>query len=271
MCNKYLHIQGTQMSYDMQIVDSAISEELRNSVWQYLLNSRWCTAWKPVGRMNYINYTPAVDSEVAHFRAMSRPNFATFQHRAGFASDDASLAAHPPLLELWTAINAQFDNQFTIEGWPEELPNDPADKSWEPPATTDTALEPGWRVYANAQHDETQKRTHGVHRDNPFVDIDNYWTILFCANPVWYPSWFADCVYYPDDDAGVTGDRQQIQNQHGGHNQNRNFPIGWPERIVAPAPGRIIAYDSRWLHTTHPAAAWAPVPRRVVAFRVRKK
>ena len=27
---------------------------------------------------------------------------------------------------------------------------------------------------------------------------------------MWYPSWFADCVYYPDDDAGATGDAANV-------------------------------------------------------------
>ena len=55
------------------------------------------------------------------------------------------------------------------------------------------------------------------------------------------------------------------------NNQNRNFAVGWANKIVSPVPGRIIAYDGRTLHTTHPTAAWCPVQRRVVAFRVSKK
>lgn len=257
------------MSYDMNVIDNIITDDLRNRVWNYLLNSRWTTAWKPVGRLNYVSYTPAVDSEFAHFKSIARPNFSTTQHRAAFASDEASLQAHPVMLELWNAINAQFDNQFELSGHPEEVPSDPTDTSWEAPATVDPTLKQGWRVYASAQADETQKRTHGVHRDSPFVDEDKNWTILFCANPEWYPTWYADCVFYSEDPSGYTGDHQQHQNI-GALNQNRNYNIGWPEKIVSPVPGRIIAYDGRWLHTTHPAATWCPAMRRVVAFRARK-
>lgn len=259
------------MTYDMNVIDGAISEELRGRVWQYLLNSRWCTAWKPVGKVSYVNYTPSIDSEVAYFRAMTRPNFSTFQHRAGFASDEQSLRAHSVLFELWQAINSALGDQFELTGHPEEVPSDPDDSTWTPPQTADANLSPGWRVYANGQTDETQKRTHGIHRDSPFVNEDKFWTILFCANPEWYPTWLGDCVYYPDDVEGVTGDRQQYQNMNGGHNQNRNFPVGWANKIVSPVSGRIIAYDGRTLHTTHPTAAWCPVQRRVVAFRVSKK
>jgi hypothetical protein len=261
------------MEYDLKIIDDAISPELRAEVWTYLLNSRWCASWKPVGMFKYGTYTPAQQGDYAHFLYQSRPNFATFQHRAAFASDEASLAQHPVINRLWQAINAQFDNQFEIAGHPEEMPVPPNEPSWEPPATQDPTLMQGWRVYANAQFDESQKRTHGVHRDSIFVDDDKNFTILYFANPVWYPSWFGDCVYYPDDPEGTTGDHQQIQNQGGntGGNQNRNFNINWPTHIVSPRPGRIVAYDGRWLHTTHPTAVWCPTPRRAVAFRVRKR
>lgn len=259
------------MEYDINIIDKAIDEKLRNDVWQYLLNSKWWTVWKPFSKLNYVSYTPAIDSEVAHFKALARPNFATAQHRAGFASDEESLKAHPVLLELWQAINSVLGNQFELTGEPEDIPSDPNDLSWKPPQPVDTNLSAGWRVYANGQTDETQKRTHGVHRDSPFVNEDQNWTILFCANPEWYPTWLGDCVYYPDDVEGDTGDRQQYQNMNGGHNQNRNFAVGWANKIVSPVPGRIIAYDGRTLHTTHPTAAWCPVQRRVVAFRVKKK
>ncbi len=258
------------MSYDMKIIDGAIPDELRQRVWNYLLNSRWGTMWKPVGGRQYVNYIPAIDSEFAYFRAKTTNTVNTLQHRAAFASDDASLAAHPVLVELWEKINALFENQFTISGHPEGLPVQEGDPTWEPPDPANPNLGKGWRVYANGQTDESSKRTHGVHRDSPYVNEDKNWTILFCANPEWYPTWYGDCVFYGEDPEGITGDHQQHQNVNGHINQNRNFKIGWPEKIVSPLPGRIIAYDGRYLHTTHPTAIWCQVQRRVVAFRVRK-
>lgn len=258
------------MAYDMQIIDGAISDELRNRVWNYITNYNWGTMWKPIGTKQFVNYNPAIDSEYAYYRAMTRNTLNTLQHRAAFASDDRSLNNHPVLKELWDQINSLLDNQFTIAGYPEGMPGDPDDPAWQPPATENPDLKQGWRVYANGQTDEASKRTHGVHRDSPFMDDDKNFTILFCANPEWYPSWFADCVYYAEDPDGTTGDHQQLQNINGHQNQNRNFNLGWASKIVSPVSGRIIAYDSRWLHTTHPSATWAPIPRRVVAFRVRK-
>jgi hypothetical protein len=259
------------LTYEQQIIDGAISDDLRNRVWKYLLNSKWATMWKPVGRALYTEYVPAVQTDYAYWLASTKTTPNTQQHRAAFASDEESLKKHPVLFELWNAINAQFDNQFEIAGHPEGLPHKPDDPSWAPPTPANPNLSAGWRVYASAQTDENSKRTHGVHRDSPFVDDDSYWTILFCANPEWYPTWFADCIFYPDDVEGLTGDHQQLQNADGFQNQNRNFNVGWPDKVVSPVPGRIIAYDGRSLHTTHPAAQWATAQRRVVAFRVRKK
>ena len=260
------------MSYDMTIIDGAISNDLRQRVWEYLENSTWCATWKVPTRNGSQtgNYVPAQDPDRIWFSWQHRFNTSTFQHRAAFASDIQSLAQHPVLLELWNGINQALGNQFDIAGYPEGMPADPKDPLWIAPETADPNLTPGWRVYANAQFDETQKRTHGVHRDNPFVNDDKNYTILFTANPEWYPTWYADCVFYDDDPNGETGDHQQLQNQLGNLNQNRNFPVGWASKIVSPRPGRILCYDSRWLHTTHPSAIWCPVPRRVVAFRARK-
>lgn len=260
------------MEYELRVEDNAISDELRQRVWSYLGKQRWSATWKPIGRAMHGDYVPSRDGEYAFYKWASRQSPSTYQHRAGFASDEETLKKHPVIVELWQAINAHFNNEFELTGHPEEITHDPADTSWDAPTPVDTNLEAGWRVYSSAQFDESSKRTHGVHRDSPFVDDDKNWTILFCANPEWYPTWFADCVFYHEDPEGKTGDRQQYQNMNGVQNQNRNFPIGWPKQIVSPAPGRIIAYDGRNLHTTHPAASWGPgVPRRVVAFRVQKK
>jgi len=258
------------MTYGMEIIDGAISDELRNRVWKYITDYTWATMWKPVGTKLHVSYNPAIDSEYAYYRAMTRGSANTVQHRAAFASDDKSLAEHVVLKELWDSVNSVLGNQFTISGHPEGMPGDLSDSAWTCPATEDPTLKPGWRVYANAQTDESNKRTHGVHRDSPFVDEDKNWSILFCANPIWYPTWYGDCIFYGEDPEGATGDHQQLQNIAGYQNQNRNYNVGWAEKIVNPLSGRIIAYDGRWLHTTHPTAAWAPVPRRVVAFRARK-
>jgi hypothetical protein len=128
-------------------------------------------------------------------------------------------------------------------------------------------LEPGWRVYTNGQYQEPIKRSHGIHRDSPDLDDPTQATILYVANLEWFPSWFAEIVYY---DSESTGDHQQFQIVDEDA-QRRDFNLGWANKIVSPVPGRIICYDGRTLHTTRPAAAWAKEPRITLAFRVKLK
>jgi hypothetical protein len=56
---------------------------------------------------------------------------------------------------------------------------------WQPPATQDTNLKQGWRVYASGQPNEFVKRSHGVHRDTIDLNDDTTRTILYVANLEW--------------------------------------------------------------------------------------
>ena len=194
-----------------------------------------------------------------------------WMHRACFASDEPSLEKnHPILWKLWQSINQSLGDRYVIEGYPEGMAVSATDPFWTAPATENPALEQGWRVYANGQLDETIKRSHGVHRDTINLNDNQSRTILYVANLEWYPTWFGECVFYPDDTDGVSGDTQQFQK---GYGQSRDFKVGWMDcgKIVSPVPGRIIDYDGRTLHTTRPTAIWAPDIRKVIAFRVKLK
>ena len=194
-----------------------------------------------------------------------------WMHRACFASDEPSLKKnHPIIWKLWQSINLALGDRYVIEGYPEGMAVPESDPFWTAPATENPELEQGWRVYANGQLDETIKRSHGVHRDTIDLNDNQSRTILYVANLEWYPTWFGECVFYPDDPNGVSGDTQQFQK---GYGQSRDFKVGWMDdgKIVSPVPGRIIDYDGRTLHTTRPTAVWAPDIRKVIAFRVKLK
>jgi hypothetical protein len=197
-----------------------------------------------------------------------------FMPRACFGSDEHSLLQnHQPVYDLWKKINSALGNEFVIEGSPEGMPMDELDDPiWQVPDPVNPNLEKGWRVYANAQPSESIKRSHGIHRDTIDLDDDSCYTLLYVANPEWYPSWFAECIFYPNDLENETGDTQQYQSILQA-NQSRNFSIGWADegKMISPKPGRIILYDGRTLHTTRPSAIWAKSPRKVIAFRIRKK
>lgn len=259
---------------NVQVFDDVFPEAERKLIWKYIENQQWHVYWKSTSFPGETyNFIPAKDKR---WRNVDPVRFLPHMYmpRAAFASDEASLQErHPFLFSFWEKINNFLGNEFTITGCPEGIVTEnKGDPSWVAPPTVDTTLEQGWRVYANAQPSETIKRSHGVHRDTIDLNDTTSYTLLYVANMEWYPSWFGECVYYPDDNNDITGDYQQFQSVLPS-NQNRNFKIGWADdgKIVSPKPGRIILYDGRTLHTTRPTAMWALAPRKVIAFRIRKK
>jgi hypothetical protein len=259
-------------SVDVNVYDNLLSEELRKEVWEYINNQTWYATYKPVGKYTS-TYIPSQEFFIQETHKSMSLRFPTmWMHRTCFSSDEVGLETnHPIIWKLWKTINSFFDNKYVIEGCPEDMPvlDNP---EWAAPLTENLELEQGWRVYANGQLDESVKRSHGIHRDTIDIADSTSRTILYVANLEWYPSWFAECVFYPDDPMGYTGDHQQFQRKHS-LGQGRGFNIGWGDKgkIVSPVPGRIIDYDGRTLHTTRPTAVWANEIRKTIAFRVRLK
>lgn len=257
---------------DIKIHDNVIPLEFREKVWDYINNQKWYATWRPVAPY-MTEHTPSLGNFMrASHKIMSLRLPTMWMHRACFGSDEHSLKENHPLIwELWNKINAHAGNIYEITGTPEDMSAYPLDhENWQPPATVDPNLSQGWRVYSGGQLDESIKRSHGVHRDTIKIDDDSTRTILYVANLEWYPSWFAECIFYPEDPKGETGDYQQFQK--GSYSQARDFNIGWLDegKIVSPKPGRIMDYDGRTLHTTRPTAVWAKEIRKVIAFRVRR-
>ena len=247
---------------NIKIIDNAVPLELRTQVWDYLLNQTWHIKYKQDSTID--SYVPSKDGiDIPNKNPVA--NGGTYLARTPLAKDVHYLKAqHKILYNVWQKINAALDNQYELTGSPERMPlpsNFSHPKSVLPESTI------GWRVYTNCQYQENIKHSHGIHRDNPDLKDSSAVTILYVANLEWYPSWFAECVYYSDSE---TGDTQNFQSSDCAA-QNRNFNLGWAQQIVSPVPGRIICYDSRTLHTTRPAAWWAPGPRVTVAFRARLK
>jgi len=257
------------INLDVNVHDNVISEDFRKEIWNYINKQKWHATWKHIGPKMH-EYIPAnVPSTFIPGTNTRLPSM--WMHRACFASDDYSLKRdHPIIWDLWCKINNHLDNRYSITGNDEDMTSD-GHPDWQPPATQDATLKQGWRVYANGQLDEFVKRSHGIHRDTIDINDDTTRTILYVANLEWYPSWFSECIFYPDDPSGLSNDHQQFQKDW--YSQSRNFNVGWADngKIVSPVPGRIIDYDGRTLHTTRPAAIWAKNIRKVIAFRVRLK
>jgi hypothetical protein len=257
--------------FDVTVYDGLVKQSQRDEVWKYINDQEWYATWKKSPPMDkrtgtyipsksdnsWYNYQPQVSS--------------MWMHRTCFASDDYSLEHnHPVIWKLWQTINASLGDRFYIGGDPEQMAVPEDDLKWLPPSPRDPSLKQGWRVYSGGQLREGLKNSHGVHRDTIDLAQDKHYTILYYANPVWYPTWFAENIFYPEDPEGLTKDHQQFQ---AGHAQGRNFNIGWADqgKIVSPVPGRVVVYDGRTLHTTRPAAVWCKEIRKVIAFRVSLK
>lgn len=257
---------------NVHTIDNFIPDSFRKEVWNYIQSQIWHVTWKKQ-LFDYQNYDYVPSQETNWIKLNSaKTSPSMYMPRSCFSSDEDNLEKnHPILFKLWKEINSVLGNQFSVKGMPEgtimEILNDPL---WEPPIPADPTLSNGWRVYANSQPNEIIKRSHGVHRDSIYLDDDRYYTLLYIANLEWYPSWFAENIFYPDD-LDSTGDTQQFQGVVKG-NQSRNFPIGWADngKIVSPRPGRLILYDSRTLHTTRPSAIWAKEDRKAIVFRLKK-
>jgi hypothetical protein len=242
--------------YLIKTIDDAIDNDLRDQVWNYILNQKYHATRKNLGYPNVgkvIHYIPAENKK--EYLTQEYPCYNNqYMHRTVFGDNEIELQNnHPIIFQLWNKINEVLGNQFIIAGDKEGI----ADNGNGKPILS--------RVYVNAQPDEEIKRSHGVHRDTIDLNEEKNFTLLYIANPEWYPTWMAENVFYSDDE---TGDIQQWQK---GFGQSRKFNVGWPSEIVSPKAGRIILYDGRTLHTTKPTSSWAEQMRYAVVFRIRKK
>jgi hypothetical protein len=245
------------MKYHYEVYDNVIDPILQKEVWEYIRKQTFSAARKDVeykdipskgtiiyyvpedGKKEYLdNSIPAVNKQLVH--------------RTVFGDNEEDIKNHPPIEKLWNSINKVIGGNWSIAGDQEGVANRRLNKNM-------------WRVYVNAAANEEIKRSHGVHRDTINLEETLNYTLLYIANPEWYPTWFAENIFYENDENSL--DYQQYQK---GNGQSRNFKVGDPFAIIPPKPGRIILYDGRMLHTTRPTATWAEELRYAVVFRIRK-
>ena len=240
-------------TYSVETYDNVIPDEFRKEIWDYIQNqsfhaTRKNVKYPDVGHI--IRYRPA-DKKYEYMTEDVPSVNNQYMHRTVFGDNEEDLQKdHPIILELWNSINKHLSNKFIIDGDMEGIADTPPRLA---------------RVYVNAQPEETIKRSHGIHRDTIDLSEENHYTLLYIANPEWYPTWFGENVFYESDDDSL--DKQQYQK---GFGQARGFGIGEPYAVIAPKPGRIILYDGRTPHTTRPTAIWAQEMRKAVVFRIKK-
>lgn len=243
-------------TYHLSVHDNKISTELKQEVEEHVLDQTWfCNFYDPP----HSSYNPRTDKYITERKLPAQP-------KLPLAWDDTSLRERDPVVyKLWESINATLDNQFEIEGVTEGISYmtgiSPLSSLPKPDGSPGRA-NCGWRVFGNGNERELSGRTKSIHRDNPFLDDDTYYGIVYFANKEWHPQYYGETIFHSND--AITGD-------HTGRfdtDQRRNYPIGEPENIVMPLPGRFMLFDNRYLHQIKPTAHWAPIILGIV-FRVR--
>ena len=244
-------------TYSLTVIDNEIDLDLRQRVWDYILDSEYCVNHYD---QNHSNWYPRENK-------WHIPRERPAALRCPLAWDQPSLEHRAPVVfELWNKINGLLDNKFIIGGVPESMnymtgisPLQGITKGNGDPGTPNSA----WRVYGDGMDKEYRARSKAVHRDNPFIDDDSCYTLVYFANMEWHPQLYGETLFHGNDN--TTGDFTGRYEQ----DQPRNFPIGDIENVVAPRPGRIMVWDSRYLHQIKPAAFYAPDNLLAISFRLK--
>jgi len=243
-------------TYELNVIDDAVPADLQRSVWNFIIDQEFCVNFYD---QSHSNWHPQTD----HWHI---PRTRPAALRCPFAWDEISLEHRaPPIYKLWQHISDITHNRFVINGIPESMnymtgisPVSGITKANGSPGQPNSA----WRVYADGMAKEYEARSKAVHRDNPFVENASCFTMVYFANPEWHPQLYGETLFHSDD--ADTGDYTGKYEQ----DQPRNFPIGDVENIVAPRPGRIMYWDSRYLHQIKPAALYAPKNLLAISFRL---
>jgi hypothetical protein len=250
---KVNHCTGT---YDLTVIDDAIDFGLRDKVYNFLLDSEYCVNHY---NQNHSNWYPR---ENRWHIPRDRPAAV----RLPLAWDELSLRHRAPIVhQLWEEIDRITEHKFSITGVPESMnymtgisPLQGITKSDGSPGELNSA----WRVYGDGMDKEYRARTKAVHRDNPFMDDDTAYTLVYFANMHWDPQLYGETLFHSNNDE--TGDFTGKYEQ----DQPRNFPIGDIENVVAPRAGRIMYWDARYLHQIKPSALYAPENLLGISFRL---
>jgi hypothetical protein len=243
-------------TYPLTVIDDAIDLNLRQHVWDFLLDSEYCVNHYD---QNHSNWYPRENR-------WDIPRTRPAALRLPIAWDEQSLEHRANIVhQLWKCIDQATEHKFAITGVPESMnymtgisPLQGITKSNGDPGAPNSA----WRVYGDGMEKEYRARSKAVHRDNPFMDIDSYYTLVYFANMQWDPQLYGETIFHSNDaDTGdFTGKYEQ--------DQPRNFPIGDIEHVVAPRPGRVMLWDARYLHQIKPAASYAPENLMAIVFRL---
>jgi hypothetical protein len=282
-------IKITQLTgeYDLSYYDNAIPVDLQQQIYEYAQTSTYYVAkkipqkdghetflayhWTPINNSYTLYYT---NSEIHKTEFLGRNMSVTGDRtvaRIPTAWDEQSLQDRCPLLyKLWTCINDTLDNKFELSGlpegcmWPGTLDISPL-RCLPRPNGSPGLARAGWRSWISCSFREFDYTTTSVHRDNIYLDLPGYYTIVYFINLTWDPQHYGETLFHGNN--SETGDYTGKYLK----NQDRGFPVGDPENVVNPRPGRFMIFDSRYLHQIKPAASYGTEGLFAAPFRVKLK
>lgn len=245
-------------TYKLEVFDKEIPEDLQTEVYEHLLDSEYC--------LNFYDHphslwNPRTDT-------LTTPRTLPSQPRLPIAWDEQSLEHRDPIVyKLWLEIDKVTGGVYTIEGIQEGMnymtgisPLSSITKADGTPGTPNCA----WRVYGSGNEREPRARTKSIHRDNPDLNEDRFFNIVYFANAEWYPSFYGETLFHGNE--STTGDYSGRFHK----DQPRKQPLGEVENIVEPRPGRFMVFDARYLHQVKPASEFA-MPIMGIVFRCKLK
>jgi len=230
--------------YILKYFDNQIPKDLHEDVYNYIYSFNWQARYRNMP-------DPSIISSTRGFRNDLNPyTLKKTIYRCGFGKNLDTLKFHQPIFNLFNYINSNiFNDKFLLEGKPINhyqqygfLESD------------DCSLDKdflGHLAYLNAEPYEPVKRTRIPYRDwdNSPLNDERFFTIAFVANQIWNPVYHGEMFFYNDND------------QHVG-----NF-----EHFIPNIPGRVILYDSRYLHNSKPTGTHSKELALRIKFRVKLK
>jgi hypothetical protein len=258
--------------YPIEVYDGLVPQKSYQLIWDYLAKQTWHMKWQAISEIpaHLYRYKPTEGRDGWLKTEPRFSNSATY-HRTCLSSDEPGLKKkHPLIWGLWKTINNGLGNEYEITGNPEYM----LDQEYTAPQTEDATLLQGWRVYVNGAFGQEANGTWGPHRDTVNLDDETSVTIVYVVNPIWYPRFAGEIIFFPEDPDGLTGDHQQFNKAKDRGGQLRGFNVGWPDqgKTVSPCPGRVIVFDGRALHNTRSISAGVHQdPCWKIVFRARRK
>ena len=245
--------------YPLTVWDNEVPQEMMQEVYDFLMDSEYCVNFYDQSHSNYYPRTKTYHIPRTHPAAVRLPlawDEQSTEHRANVA------------WKLWVHLQKILNNEYTIQGAKEGMPNymlgiSPL-SSFDKPDGTPGKPNCAWRVFGDGQEHELRAHTKAIHSDSIDMDDDTLYTLVYFANLEWYPQYYGETLFHSN--VPMTGDYTRKFEQ----DQSREFPIGEVENVVAPNPGRVMLFDSRYLHQIKSVATYGPENLHGLVFRIKK-